>query len=67
MLDKIALALTVIGGVNWGLIGLLQFDLVAWVFGGQDALLARIVYTLVCLAALWCISFFFRENRVVER
>ncbi len=66
MMDKIALALAVIGGVNWGLIGVFQFDLVAWIFGGQDALLARIVYTLVCVAALWCVSFFFRDTSVTE-
>lgn len=64
MLDKIALALTIIGGVNWGCIGLFQFDIVAWIFGGQDAVLSRIVYTLVFLAAIWCISLFFRDTAV---
>ena len=62
MLDIIALILLIIGGINWGSIGLLQFDLVAWIFGGQSALLSRVVYTLVGLSALWCISFFFKEN-----
>lgn len=47
MLDVIALILTVIGGINWGLIGIFQFDLVAWLFGGQGAILSRIIYTLV--------------------
>ena len=42
MLDKIALVLTIIGGINWGLIGLFQFDLVAWIFGGQDAIVSRV-------------------------
>lgn len=41
MLDVIALILTVIGGINWGLIGIFQFDLVAWLFGGQGAILSR--------------------------
>ena len=66
MLNKIALLLVIIGGLNWGGIGLFQFDAVAWLFGGQDALLARIVYTLVCLAALWCISLLFRNNAEVD-
>ena len=51
MLDVIALILTVIGGINWGLIGIFQFDLVAWLFGGQGAVLSRIIYTLVGIAA----------------
>ena len=62
MLDIIALILTIIGGINWGLIGIFQFDLVAWIFGGQDAILSRIIYTLVGIAALWCISLFFRDR-----
>ena len=61
MLDIIALILTIIGGINWGLIGIFQFDLVAWIFGGQDAILSRIIYTLVGIAALWCISLLFRQ------
>lgn len=67
MINKIALILTIIGGINWGLIGIFQFDLVAWIFGGQDAILSRIIYTLVGIAALWCISLFFRDNDLVDR
>ena len=67
MLDIIALILTIIGGINWGLIGIFQFDLVAWIFGGQDAILSRIIYTLGGIAALWCISLFFRDNDLVDR
>ena len=67
MLDIIALILTIIGGINWGLIGIFQFDLVAWIFGGQDAILSRIISTLVGIAALWCISLFFRDNDLVDR
>lgn len=59
MLDKIALILTIIGGVNWGLIGIFQFDLVAWIFGGQNAIISRIIYTVIALAAIWCISLLF--------
>lgn len=63
LMDTIALILSIIGSLNWGLIGLFQFDLVAWLFGGQDALLSRIVYALVGLAGLWCITLLFRKNR----
>ena len=56
MLDKTALTLTIIGALNWGSIGIFQFDIVAWLFGGQGAMLSRIVYTLVALAGIWCIS-----------
>ena len=67
ILDKIALALVVIGGINWGLIGIFRFDLVAWIFGGQAAILSRIIYTLVGIAALWCITLIFRDtDKVLE-
>ena len=56
MFDKIALILTVIGGINWGLIGFFQFDLVAFLCGGSTSVVSRIIYALVGLAALWCIS-----------
>lgn len=61
IIDRIALALSIIGGLNWGLVGLFSFDLVAWICGGQTALLARIIYTLVGLSALWCISLLVRD------
>ena len=66
MLDKIALVLTIIGGLNWGSIGLFRFDIVAWLFGGQTAIISRVVYALVGLAAIWCISLLFREEAVVR-
>ena len=62
MIDKLALCLLIVGGVNWGLVGFFEFDLVAWLFGGQSGLVSRIVYTLVGLSALWCISLLFKEN-----
>ena len=65
MLDKLALILTIIGGINWGLIGIFQFDLVAWIFGGQGSIISRIIYTIVALAAIWCISLLFREHDTV--
>ncbi|MBE6746834.1 MAG: DUF378 domain-containing protein [Ruminococcaceae bacterium] len=67
MLDKISLALTIIGAVNWGCIGLFQFDLVSWIFGGQDAIFSRIIYTIIALAGIWCISLFFKDTGVTAR
>ena len=67
MLDRLSLILVIVGAVNWGAIGLFQFDIVSWLFGGQDAILSRIVYTLVALAGVWCISLLFRENEVLTR
>ena len=63
MLDRTSLVLTIIGAINWGLIGLAKFDLVAWIFGGQTALFSRIIYGLVGLAGLWCITLLFRKRR----
>lgn len=57
-LKRIALTLTIIGAINWGLIGLFQFDLVAAIFGGQEAGFSRIVYTLVGISGLICLSIF---------
>ena len=62
IIDRIALILAIIGGINWGSVGIFRFDLVAWLFGGQTSSVSRIVYTLVGLAALWCISLLFRES-----
>ncbi len=66
MIDKIALALVIIGALVWGGIGIFGFDVVAWLFGGQGAIVSRIVYTIVALAGLWCISLFFRKNEVTD-
>ena len=62
IIDRIALLLLIVGGLNWGSIGLFQYDLVAALFGGQDATLSRIVYVAVALCALWCVSLLFRER-----
>ena len=69
IIDKIALILTIVGALNWGSIGLFQFDVVAWICGGPATILARVIYTLVALAGIWCISLLFRENddEVVSR
>lgn len=66
MWDKIALTLLIIGGLNWGLVGIFSFDLVAWLFGGTGAILSRVVYILVALSAIWCISLLFRENTLAD-
>lgn len=65
MLDKIMLILLIIGGLNWGSIGIFGFDLVAWLCGGQSAILARIIYTIVGISAIWCISLLFRKKNDV--
>ncbi|MBR6573256.1 MAG: DUF378 domain-containing protein [Clostridia bacterium] len=65
MFDKICLALIIIGALNWGLVGIFQFDLVAWLFGGTAAIISRIVYTVIALAGIWCISLLFRRNHEV--
>ena len=65
MLDKLALILVVIGAINWGSIGLFQFDIVGWIFGGQSAVVSRIIFTVVALAGIWCISLLFIENEVL--
>ena len=65
-MDTLALILSIIGSLNWGLVGIFKFDLVAWIFGGQTATISRIIYTLVGLAGLWCISLLFRRHTLVD-
>ncbi len=66
IMDRIALVLAIIGGLNWGCVGLFRFDLVAYLFGGQTSTVSRVVYTLVGLAAIWCISLLFRQRDVAD-
>ena len=66
IMDKIALILAIIGGLNWGSVGIFNFDMVAFLFGGAASAMSRVVYTLVGLSALWCISLLFREKDPVE-
>ncbi len=66
VMDRIALVIAIIGALNWGSIGLFSFDIVAWMFGGQSALVSRIIYTVVALAGLWLISMLFRTQDKVE-
>ncbi len=66
MFDKICLILVIIGALNWGLVGLFEFDLVAWAFGGAAAIISRIIYTVIALAGIWCISLLFKEPKTAE-
>lgn len=61
-MDIVSLILVIVGAVNWGLVGFAKFDLVAWIFGGQTASFSRVVYALVGLAGLWCITLLFRRK-----
>ena len=65
-MDAIALILSIVGCLNWGLVGLFQFDLVAWLFGGSGSLFSRLVYTVIALAGLWCVTFLFRRKSIIE-
>ena len=62
MLDNTSLVITIIGAINWLLVGLFRFDLVAYICGGQTTTLSRIIYTVVGIAGLWCISLLFKEK-----
>ena len=66
IMDRVALILAIIGGLNWGSIGIFRFDIVAFLCGGQTSTLSRVIYTLVGLAAIWCISLLFREKDTVD-
>jgi len=67
MLDRTALVLSIIGALNWGTIGLFQFDMVAFLFGGQDNIISRVIYSLVALGGIWCISLLFRDREEIVR
>ena len=67
IINKIALLLIIVGALNWGLVGLFAFDLVAWITGGATTILARIIYTIIALAGVWCISLLFiDDNEKIE-
>ena len=62
ILDRIALIISIIGALNWGSIGLFQFDIVAWICGGAATLIARIIYVIISLAGVWSISMLFMDH-----
>ena len=65
-MDRFSLLLVIIGAVNWGLVGLFQFDLIAFLFGGQAALISRVLYTIVGAAGLWSISMLFAPRETTH-
>ena len=65
MLDRISLIFIIIGALNWGSVGIFRFDFISWLFGGSGATLSRILFALVGLAGIWCISLLFRRRRAV--
>lgn len=65
IVNKLALILVIIGALNWGLVGLFSFDLVAWICGSSAAIMARIIYTVIALAGVWCISMLFMDDEEV--
>ena len=65
-MDTLAQILSIVGCLNWGLVGIFQFDLVAWLFGGSGSLFSRIIYTVIALAGLWCVTFLFRRPHLAE-
>lgn len=66
IVNKIALALSILGSLNWGLVGLFSFDLVAWICGGAATVVARIIYVIIALAGIWCISMLFMNDEEME-
>ena len=66
IVNKIALVLAILGALNWGLVGLFSFDLVAWITGGAATIIARIIYVLIALAGIWCISMLFMNDEEVR-
>ncbi|HIR68993.1 MAG: DUF378 domain-containing protein [Oscillospiraceae bacterium] len=63
-MDTLALILVIVGALNWGMIGLFQFDLIAAIFGGMGSTISRILYTVVGLAGLWGITLLFRRDHI---
>ena len=66
-MDRFALVLVILGALNWACMGIFGFDLVAWAFGGSGMVVSRIIYTLIGLAGVWCVSLLFRERQDTER
>lgn len=63
---NLTLILVIIGAINWGLIGFFRYDLVSSIFGGNLAVVSRVIFAIVGLAGLYAISFFFRNQHVTE-
>ena len=67
MIDKLALILSIIGSLNWGSIGIFNFDIVGALFGGQDSILSRIIFIIVGISGIWCISLLFKKNSTLDQ
>ena len=65
-MDRTSLVIVILGAINWGSVGLFQYDIIAAIFGGSATAASRIIYTIVALAGLWCISLLFRERDIVK-
>ena len=65
-MDRFSLLLVIVGAINWGLVGLFQFDLIAFLFGGQAAMISRVLYTIVGAAGLWSISMLFTPREATH-
>ena len=65
MLDRLSLIFIIIGALNWGSVGIFRFDCIAWLFGGSGATISRIIYALIGLSGIWCVSLLFRHKRSV--
>ncbi len=65
-MDRLSLILVIIGALNWLLVGLFQYDLVANLFGGETAMVSRVIYALVGFAGLYAISFLFRDRERID-
>lgn len=67
IMDRIALFLIIIGALNWGSVGIFKFDVIAYLFGGQTSSISRVIFTIVGLAGIWCITLLFREREATDR
>ena len=65
-MDTTALVLVIVGALNWGLVSLFQFDLVASIFGGSNAILSRIIYGIIAIAGIYCVKFLMERDRIKE-
>ena len=65
MLDRLSLIFIILGALNWGSVGIFRFDFISWLFGGSGATVSRIIYTIIGLAGIWCVSLLFRRRSSV--
>lgn len=61
VLDKVSLFLVILGALNWGCVGLFSFNVVDFLLGGPESLLARAVYVIIAASGIWCITLLFKD------